>query len=464
MKTLITLLSFLLFLSAQAQYTVNWSKAPLNPIPEQYTLNHHKFIGNVSYWDNVYAKTVTFFNEEGKAYKQTSQFGDTKWTYNSSGHLVEKDMGGSMDFKIKYTTNEKGFITSLIYEDGVTTTFNYNSKGLYVSKITRNLPEEKYEYDEQGRLHKLEMFEKGKPKSTVIYTYKETPKGLEVNSTTTNLLTNKITTDTKIFNKRGDMIFGETIENKYTYDHHNNLLHGNFGNYPFKNEFGYYEPKVEPSYNCTEGDCQNGFGTLKTDGGIYIGFFEKGKFSDFGMFTWDSGDNYGGSWKDGQRSGFGVYKFKNGNLQMGIFKDGLLNGTGLLKTNEGGTYGKFADGKVVLKYDYNINSVSSGCLAGNCYNEFGDYRYDNGSTFTGFFQNNTRLFGIYKDITGYSYIGEFGEDGEFEGFGYLTFQNGDAYSGYFKDGKRNGKGIFVIKKSDERRIGLWSNDQLVKGL
>ena len=40
----------------------------------------------------------------------------------------------------------------------------------------------------------------------------------------------------------------------------------------------------------------------------------------------------------------------------------------------------------------------------------------------------------------FEYVGEKSKTGEPHGLGTMTYSNGEAYEGYFKDGKRHGQG------------------------
>src|SRR5690554_5496480 len=114
MRTYIAITLLFITFSAHAQYGVNWSKAPLNPLPEQYTLNHFKLLGDVESWTDVYSKTITTFNRQGKALTQKSETDQTVWVYDSIGNLSQQLWGEDLAVMAKYETNEKGFITAII--------------------------------------------------------------------------------------------------------------------------------------------------------------------------------------------------------------------------------------------------------------------------------------------------------------------------------------------------------------
>ncbi len=55
---------------------------------------------------------------------------------------------------------------------------------------------------------------------------------------------------------------------------------------------------------CTEGDCENGRGTMVfPDGTKYKGGFKAGRRSGQGTYTYSDGGNYTGEWRDNLRHG-----------------------------------------------------------------------------------------------------------------------------------------------------------------
>ena len=60
----------------------------------------------------------------------------------------------------------------------------------------------------------------------------------------------------------------------------------------------------------------------------------------------------------------------------------------------------------------------------------------------------------------FRYLGEF-QNGQFEGFGVASYQNGDKYEGYWEKNKPNGKGTF--KYSDGKtKEGIWKDGLLLR--
>ena len=104
---------------------------------------------------------------------------------------------------------------------------------------------------------------------------------------------------------------------------------------------------------CTQGDCDNGYGTYAyPSGDTYVGEYRDGKYHGQGTETWanedtyvgefrDSkyhgqgtftiggivsraGDKYVGEWKNDVPNGQGAWIYTDGTMKKGIWKDGEL--------------------------------------------------------------------------------------------------------------------------------------------
>ena len=63
----------------------------------------------------------------------------------------------------------------------------------------------------------------------------------------------------------------------------------------------FYNTGFTRSTGCTEGDCNNGYGTLTyTDLTTYVGEWRDGKMNGQGTFTLADGTVKKGIWKDGE--------------------------------------------------------------------------------------------------------------------------------------------------------------------
>jgi len=182
---------------------------------------------------------------------------------------------------------------------------------------------------------------------------------------------------------------------------------------------------------CIDGDCDNGFGT-------YI-------YSDRSTY-----DRYEGQWKNRKMNGTGKLYFTNGWIYEGVIKNDSIKGKGKLESNsftKEGLFIEIHDDNIVFialngSNGLYIDKLNSIIYVGNFINDKlngeGEIRYES-YTITGNFIDN-----------------------KLEGRGVIKFINGDRFEGIFKNGKRNGYGIFTFAKGGELR-GRWLNDEFIDG-
>jgi len=109
----------------------------------------------------------------------------------------------------------------------------------------------------------------------------------------------------------------------------------------------------------------------------------------------------------------------------------------------------------------------SQCWSGDCKNGYGDFIYDNGDTYSGEWKDGVRYgIGTYISRIHYLspsediYVGEW-KDGKMHGQGTYTYVNGDKYVGEWKDGKCHGLGThtytsgskYLGESKDDKRNG-----------
>lgn len=223
-------------------------------------------------------------------------------------------------------------------------------------------------------------------------------------------------------------------------------------------------PTVKVTSSCV-GNCVDGWGKQEYDNGYYYGFWANGLKNGFGIYFWDKGDTYSGDWKNDLISGFGSYNHVNGDGYDGSFKNGLKHGLGRYydKAEDQVFYDEYKNGVVVKTLTVSSNSVTTGCIDGNCDNGFGHYIFKSGDYFDGEFANGKLKSGSYRFASGDLYIGEFNSSTRFEGYGlYIYKNNGGKYAGKWVNGKRNGRGRSEF--NDIIQIGEWVDDKLVKNL
>lgn len=151
-----------------------------------------------------------------------------------------------------------------------------------------------------------------------------------------------------------------------------------------------------PSYNGEEPDYGK-FTTINyKDGTVYEGLVNSNKQPNgFGAIYYPNGDRYTGEWSVGEKDGYGVQEWASGNRYEGQFGAG------------GRKYGQ------------------------------GTYYYSSGDKYIGewLVPDYRDGQGIFIWANGTKYVGEF-DFSKIQGYGKMTYSNGQVYEGQFVDGKR----------------------------
>ena len=198
--------------------------------------------------------------------------------------------------------------------------------------------------------------------------------------------------------------------------------------------------KIESSLKKCKGNdykkWTNCYGEYKFPRVEYHGEWLKGNFHGKGVLKEAYGGIYVGEFKDNLADGKGYQIEINGQKSEGIWKNDLMNGYGKISYPDG-TYleGNFVDwlldGNGTIKYD---NAIYVGQLKEGFLEGFGKLSYDNGDTYEGEFKNDMR-----------------------DGFGNETWANGDNYQGYYLDNYRHGKGTMNWVDGN-KYVGNWVDD------
>jgi len=221
------------------------------------------------------------------------------------------------------------------------------------------------------------------------------------------------------------------------------------------------------SAQCISGNCQNGIGTyLVNNQGKYVGEFQKSQFLGKGIFYYLNGDKFLGRWANGIQNGKG--KLITAEYQyIGQFKNGEFDGFGTRTYNNGQKdQGNFQKGELIERSTYvddgiatsvntsvknepivesqatssysNQYKYTTNCNNTYCDQEYGTYKYKDGSIYKGFFKQ-----------------------GKPEGSGTVNYTNGNHYEGEWKNHVPNGMGAFVFNDG-VRAEGLWSNGKFLQ--
>ena len=212
---------------------------------------------------------------------------------------------------------------------------------------------------------------------------------------------------------------------------------------------------------CVLGDCVDGWGKWVYNNGYYSGFFSNSKKSGYGLYEWNEAGKYVGWWENDQREGYGVYFYNEGDQMIGEFKNGELTGFG--RNLKGGKWkqGVYKGGNLQTEHTFIDNKVEEGCIAGECRNKYGRYKWSNGDVFTGFFKYGNMYMGTYVFANGDKYNGMFNSQNSFHGQGRFFFKDGEYYGGNWSNGKYNGRGYYVDKDSKSQK-GIWSDGKLTQ--
>jgi len=162
---------------------------------------------------------------------------------------------------------------------------------------------------------------------------------------------------------------------------------------------------------------------------------------------------YDGAWVNKKAEGFGVMRWQNGDRYEGDWKDGLRHGQG--------TYScKSTGGKYEGMYEKDLKSGQ------------GKYTYGNGDWYEGEWKEGLRDGqGLYvwmdkQENDDSDELVEFGryegnwEKGVKSGTGSFTYENGDVFTGPYKDNNRQGKGT-LVKTDGEIREENYREGKLV---
>lgn len=153
---------------------------------------------------------------------------------------------------------------------------------------------------------------------------------------------------------------------------------------------------------------------------------------------------------------------------FGAVFNGMPNGHGVIFLDDGSRIeGYFVDGNIegqATHYRKDSTKIVSGLYRKNELNGYGKEYYESGLVkYKGGFRSNFyHNKGIFFDETGFKVYEGFFNKNYFNGQGILYNKNGSFYSGFFIDGKKEGKGKLVRSDSITQE-GIWKNDNFIEG-
>lgn len=115
------------------------------------------------------------------------------------------------------------------------------------------------------------------------------------------------------------------------------------------------------------------------------------------------------------------------------------------------------------KKSRDMASRGKGCIKGDCVNGFGVYVYENGDIYTGNFKNDKRDGeGSFEYANGETFRGIYKEDNRI-GKGIYTFSNGDKFVGEFDKGEITGPGVYTFQDGKSLTGEFTKNGSTGKG-
>ena len=208
--------------------------------------------------------------------------------------------------------------------------------------------------------------------------------------------------------------------------------------------------------------------------GSYDGFLDdQGRRSGPGTFSYKNGDVFEGDWVENVRHGKGTCRFANGDVYEGQWKVDEAQGKGKFTTSpasaplDGSRYtvsyeGSFSKGErsgqgSVTLSDGSVmkGSFKDGDLVGNK----GTMVSPEGAKVAGLWKGDLLVSGTETTPQGDVYTGPFDRRGKRHGIGKCDYADGSDYEGEWRNGKRNGHGIFKCARTRETYEGKWIGDQ-----
>jgi len=192
------------------------------------------------------------------------------------------------------------------------------------------------------------------------------------------------------------------------------------------------------------------------------------------FYHWQDGDEYSGGWKDGERNGIGSFTQANGSVEYSLYKNGDNIGDGLSWSADRKTAHKLVDGakkneislamaEKIAKDTFDLPVPSSSASTPLQESAAVSTSSKNTTSFLGrLFSRRVDKDGkpMYKDYGDWgSYEGVVDENGKRQGEGEMNYTSGNYYKGGFMDDKFHGdKGVYHWQDGD-KYDGSWKNGE-----
>ncbi len=175
---------------------------------------------------------------------------------------------------------------------------------------------------------------------------------------------------------------------------------------------------------------------------LYMGGNLNSKNNGIGYYRWANGDVFLGSWKNDLKNGPGVFISQNGAIKPGVWKDNEY----ISSLSNSSLKQKLI--KLVCNQNINYSNWNK-CI--------GYKTYKNGR-YIGYFKNGKRNGrGIYRWNSNITFVG-FWKNGLEDGSGFYEWPNEEIFIGNVKSGNRTGVGFYKWTDGDVY-LGDWRNNK-----
>lgn len=206
----------------------------------------------------------------------------------------------------------------------------------------------------------------------------------------------------------------------------------------------------------TSGDPDNGFGihVYPEAGQQFYGFFKKGTANGVGMYRVNGGE-YFSKYHGSRENLLTICKGAQQTILYPVNQQGKVHGTVVVFDTVSLNTLKIVQssaGMPVSSSEPVYKGISRGCMAGDCKNGYGEYRY--AKEFHGIYLRGKTIRGLMIYDNGF-YLGSFDGFGNRSGIGYMETGSG-YYFGEFLHDRYHGTG-FQMENNLLSRAGFYEN-------